>query len=196
LWRIKRPPWLRLGFGLGIVFLFTAQVYYHYFALVVPFAALLAAPVVERFSARARRLVALAALLAVTAWGLDVGHGTPPQRLFVSASRFSQLTQTAAVLDRRTTSHQAVLSDQLQYPILAHRRAANYFWNMTSSISSAALIHRLARVAAVVETKGTDGYPDPFIDYLDDNHYLRVQTAQTVVWFTAKAKRDKDGDVT
>jgi hypothetical protein len=41
LWR-RAPAWLVAGFGLGGLFLFVPQVYYHYFVPVVPFAALLA----------------------------------------------------------------------------------------------------------------------------------------------------------
>lgn len=49
LWR-RLPLWLPVGFLLGGLFGLTSQVYYHYFVIVVPFGALLSAPILARLS--------------------------------------------------------------------------------------------------------------------------------------------------
>ena len=36
MWRVRVPVWVRAGFCLGLVYLFSAEAYYHYFAMVVP----------------------------------------------------------------------------------------------------------------------------------------------------------------
>lgn len=184
--RRNRPAWLQLGFCLGAVFLLTSQAYYHYFVMVVPFAALLAAPLVASYARRSLRLLAASALSLTCLWGLDMSWGTPALQLFVSASRFSAVRQTVAVLDRLTPPNATVLTDEFEYALLSHRRlAVAYFWNMATVVRAATLEHRVPLLGAVVMTKGGPTYPPGFTEYLERSHYRRIQTAGTVVWLVS-----------
>jgi phosphoglycerol transferase MdoB-like AlkP superfamily enzyme len=181
--RRRRPLWLPVGFCLGATFLLTAQAYYHYFALVVPFAALLAAPVVTSLARRRPRLLVACLLCLACLWGLDVGYGPPVLRLHVTASRLTPVRQTAAILDRATRPNETILTDEFEYALMAHRPlAANYFWDMEGMVQARSLEEQLAHLAAVVTTKGSEGYPRGFVDYLEDMHYPSVQTPRTIVW--------------
>jgi len=183
LWRQRRPLWLPFGFCLGALFLLTAQAYYHYFVVIVPFAALLAAPMVTSLVRRAPRLLAACALSVSLLWAVDVAYGAPALRLHVTATPFSSVQQTAAILDRATQPNEAILTDHFEYALFAHRTlAANYFWNMSNVVRARSLEHRLPRLAAIVKTKGGRSYPPGFADYLEDRRFPRIQTASTVIW--------------
>jgi hypothetical protein len=176
--------WLRLGFCSGAVFLLTAQAYYHYFVPIVPFAALLAAPVVRPWFDRSRRLLIASAVVASLLWALDVEFGPPEARLFVSASSLPSAQQTAAVIDQRTPARSRILTDEFEYALLAHRSLAqDYFWNMQNSVSARTLERQLEDTAAVVETSGIGpSYPRGFADYLEDRHFPHVRTGSATIW--------------
>jgi hypothetical protein len=183
LWRQRRPLWLPLGFCLGALFLATAQAYYHYFVVIVPFAALLAAPMVTSLVRRAPRLLAACALSVSLLWAVDVAYGAPALRLHVTATPFSSVQQTVAILDRATQPNEAILTDHFEYALFAHRTlAANYFWNMRNVVKARSLEHRIPLLAAIVKTKGGRSYPPGFADYLEDRKFPRIQTASTVIW--------------
>jgi 4-amino-4-deoxy-L-arabinose transferase-like glycosyltransferase len=182
--RARGPVWLRAGFGVGALFFLSPQAYYHYFVLIAPFAALLGAPVLAPLVERSSRLLLAGAIAVAGIWALDVANGAPPVRLFVSASRFTPVQQTAAILDRATSATAQILTDQFQYALFANRRVlSNYFWNMNTTMTARALEGRISQVAAVVSTKGSgDTYPRGFADFLEDRRYPRLQTRRTVVW--------------
>jgi hypothetical protein len=181
--RARSPIWLRAGFCIGAVFLLTPQAYYHYFVPVTPFAALLAAPVITPFYDRSRRWLLVGAIAVTGIWALDVANGTPLVRLYVTASRFAPVQQTAAILDRATPANAQILSDQFEYALFADRRVmSDYFWNMNTTVTARSLEGRISRVAAVVTTKGSETYPPGFRDFLEDRRYRHVQTRRTVVW--------------
>lgn len=198
--RRPNPRWLQIGFCSGAVFLFTSQAYYHYFAYIVPFAALLAAPVVRPLFDRSKHLVAAGAIVLTALWGLNIGYGPPVTRLFISASPLSSVQQTAAILDRATSDNSRVLADEFEYALLAHRHAApDYFWNMQTAVSAHTLERRLSTTSAVVETVGNgDTYPKGFTQYLLAHDYPQMRTGKTIVWLlpdrdTGVAADDKDG---
>lgn len=190
--RRRQPLWLLTGFGLGGAFIFASQAYYHYFVPVVPFAALLAAPMAVRFLRSSPRGVAVGALALTVAWATDINVGDDPIRLFVSASHLSAIHRTIEVLDRSTRPGQRVLTDQLEYAYLAGRpTVADYFWNMGSVISARYLEYRLAAAGAVVLTERVaPTYPSGFTAYLDHERYRHVHTGSTEVWFIAHRQLD------
>ncbi|HLJ67597.1 MAG TPA: glycosyltransferase family 39 protein [Chloroflexota bacterium] len=196
LWRFRGPRWVTLGFVLGASFTITAEAYYHYFAVVVPFAAILGAPVVAPLARRSRWLLPAAALAATCLWAMDVSFGSGRDRMWVSASRLAQSEQAAGVLEHVTPPNAAVLSDQPQYALLANRQPAlNYFWNMNALVSARTLEGRLPELAAVVQTKNGVSYPAGFIDYLARRHFRSIDTTRAVVWVTSRpgAPVDIDG---
>jgi uncharacterized protein (TIRG00374 family) len=182
--RRPSPLWLRVGFCSGAVFLFTSQAYYHYFVPIAPFAALIAAPLVQPFFEWSRRLVVIGALAAGAVWALDVGIGPPVARLFVTASSLSAAQQTAAIIDEHTPPESRILSDELEYSLLADRKAAaNYFWNMGTAVSARTLEQQLPNVSAVVQTTDAEaGFPAGFADYLKDLKVREVRTGASTVW--------------
>jgi hypothetical protein len=151
----RNALWLQAGFYSGAIFLLTAQAYYHYFVPVAPFAALLAAPLVQPLFERSKRLVVICVLVTGAVWALDVGLGPPMARLFVTASSLSSAQQTATIIDQHTPPQSRILSDELEYSIFADRTAAaNYFWNMGTAVSARTLERQLPDVSAVVQTTG------------------------------------------
>lgn len=194
LWRSSAPRWLVLGFGLGGVFLLTPQAYYHYFAIIAPFASLLAAPFVTRIARRTPRRLITGMLSLTALWGLDIAYGSGPVRLHVVAARLSDAQQVASILDSETRGNSAVLADRLEYTFLAHRIAAlNYFWDMNRSTPARRLEGGLDRVAAVVQTKGPDTFPPGFTEYLRRERYRSRQTGLTIIWSTSRRSQPVEG---
>lgn len=180
---VRRPLWLPLGFCLGAVFLFTAQAYYHYFALCAPFGALLAAPIVTPIVRRSPRLVAAVAVGLSGLWAFDIANGSAPTRLFITASPLADAEQTAAVLDRATGPAQKILTDHFEYALFAHRPLAlDYFWDMNTMVGAKVLERRMPAVSAVVATDGSNDYPVGFAQYLAHKKYPQIRTPGTVVW--------------
>lgn len=182
--RRRHPLWLVSGFGVGGLFFFASQVYYHYFMPMVPFAALLAAPIAVKYIHRFPGIVAVAAITLSMVWALDINLGSDPTRLFISASRFSTINKTVHLIDRITPPGQGVLTDQLEYAYLARRHAlSDYFWNMNTVVGARSLERRLPGVGAVVMTdKVAPTYPTGFTTYLRDQRYPKIHTGTTDVW--------------
>lgn len=182
--RGRHPRWLQVGFLAGGLFLLTSQAYYHYFVPTVPFAALLAAPVIQPFVVRWRHAFASAAIGMTLLWSIDVGFGPPAARLCISASRLSSVQTTVTAIEHATPDDSTILTDEFEYSLLADRRdAREYFWNMEGSVSASGLETQLSNVKAVVETAGTSGtYPKGFIDYVEDLKARRIRAGGAVVW--------------
>jgi len=179
----RRPPlWAAAGFALGGLFVFTSQVYYHYFVPVVPFGALLGVPMALYFTRLPKPvLVALIGGVAL-GWGLiiDLGGQSP---LFVTAARLSDIQPTIRLLDCTTQAHAAILADRDEYPYLANRQAvAHYFWNVGVLVNAKYLEQRLPHAQAMVLSYGaSSGYPAGLVAYLNA-HYRRVDTRANTVW--------------
>jgi 4-amino-4-deoxy-L-arabinose transferase-like glycosyltransferase len=175
------PAWLLAGFLLGGLFVFSPQVYYHYFVPVVPFAALLAGYTIARFRIRRRPMAAAMLLSAVlTAGVIGLGGHSP---FYVTAARFSEVEPTVELLDQKSSSREAVLADRFEYAYLAHRPdLAHYFWNVGVLVNAAYLERRVHAARAVVLSSGaSSGYPAGFTAYLNE-HYNRVRRPTTYVW--------------
>jgi hypothetical protein len=182
--RTRRPTWLLLGFALGALFLLTPQAHYHYFAIVEPFAALLAAPLATSIFRRTGgwRLAACMVVLTLL-WGFDIARGSGSLRLHVVAARLSDAQQVASILDRETRPSGTILADRLEYAFLAHRAPAlNYFWDMNTWVNPGSLERQLPHVAAIVKTKGPSTFPSGFAEYVRRQHYPSEQTGLTFVW--------------
>jgi 4-amino-4-deoxy-L-arabinose transferase-like glycosyltransferase len=181
-----RPLWLRAGFVLGGVFLLASQVYYHYFVPVVPFAALLAAPLVDRAVHAAPRLVLTLGLLLIGLWAFVIDDGGPSP-LFVTAAHLSDIQPTIDLLDRTTRPGDPVLADRYEYAYLANRPAlAHYFWNVGVLVHAPYLERRVPRAGAVVLSYGaSSGFPAGFVRYLNAQ-YTSVQTPANTVWLTSR----------
>ncbi len=211
----RRPPaWALLGFALGGLFAASSQVYYHYFVPVVPFAALLSAPLVLRLTAlrprseacgrglqgttdplapgsvkgAPRRLLVTACLILTLAWAYLIGHGGPSP-LYVTAAHLSDIAPTVRLIERRTPAGSSILADRFEYAFLAHRQAlAHYFWNVGVLIDARYLERRVRSARAVVLSYGaSSGYPAGFIRYLD-RHYLSADTMDNTIWWIRRRK--------
>ncbi|HZU13137.1 MAG TPA: glycosyltransferase family 39 protein [Chloroflexota bacterium] len=176
----RRPPaWLVAGFGLGVLFVFTSQVYYHYFVPTIPFGAILAGPVLAR---RAGLIVPAGAVLAL-GWALLIDRGGPSP-LYVTAAHLSSVMPAVEVLDRETKPSAPILADQYEYAYLAHRPAlAHYFWNVGVIVSKTYLERRLGGAGAIVLSHGaSSGYPRGFVAYVRSRHYRTFDLNGTIVW--------------
>ncbi|HEX6509216.1 MAG TPA: glycosyltransferase family 39 protein [Chloroflexota bacterium] len=182
--RGRKPVWLVGGFALGGVFVFASQAYYHYFVPILPFAALLAAPIAADLIHRWPRKLAVGTIAFVVAWAVDVDAGTGPTSLFITASHLSAVQATARVIDRWTSPRARVLTDQFEYAFLASRTpATDYFWNMSGIVHARDLETRLPTEGAVVMTDRVAAtYPSGFTEYLTDKRFLRIQTGTTQIW--------------
>lgn len=182
-----RPPrWLIAGFCAGGAFLLTPQVYYHYLVPVVPFASLLAAPLLLRLTRSVRLALVPAALALTAASALAVSYGDTNWRLAVTASHFSEIHPVVAYLERSTTPDTYVLGDRFEYAYLAGRRSsADYYWNLHTLVRASDLEHRLRGVSVVVATGGWGMYPDGFIEYLTDHPYPQRSLGPANLWLLA-----------
>ena len=175
------PAWLLAGYGIGAIFLLSAQVYYHYYVPIVAFAALLAAPVAARLSIKpALVLVAVVAFTAVWAVDIDVNG---PGRQFVSATRFSDIRPTVRFAETHTGKRAAILADRFEYAYLSGRAWVPYFWNMADTVQARSPKTLLPRVSMVIRSKYAGGptYPPGFLQYLD-TRFRRYDTPATSVW--------------
>jgi hypothetical protein len=180
--RLRRPAWLVVGFALGLVFLFAAQTYYHYFVPIVPFGALLSAPVLARFSKVGPRLVTVGGVLLALVWSstIDLGGSSP---LYLTAAHLSRVESAVRRIERLTPPGGAILADRYEYAYLAQRPAlAHYFWNVGVLVNARYLERRVPKAAGVVLSYGaSSGYPAGFVDYLNV-HYPRMATVANTIW--------------
>ena len=180
--RYRCPPWVLAGFALGGLFIFASEVYYHYFVLAVPFAALLAAPLLVRIIRRAPRLVVLGGLALLALWAAALNIG--PTQAGLGILRLSSVNTAVHVLDRETTQNERVLTDQFEYAYLARRApVTDYFWSMRGMIDAHSLEHRLPATAAVVSaSQGASAYPAGFISYLERQRYVHIRAGSATIW--------------
>lgn len=176
-----RPPrWLVAGFGLGGLFLFAPQLYEHYFVVIVPFAALLAAPLFSRSRFRLQLLLGVGSAVAVSC-ALTVALGGAEVRRFVAAAHFSSIRPVIRLLDRSTPPGSPVLSDRFEYAYLSGRPdALNYFWDMSNLVSARYLSHHLA--TAVVVTSGPSGFPPGFVKRLERRRPTAHYSGVASIW--------------
>jgi 4-amino-4-deoxy-L-arabinose transferase-like glycosyltransferase len=193
----RKPLWLLSGFAIGGVFLFASQSYYHYFVPMLPFGALLAAPIAARFIRIRPRITAAAAIALVVGWALDINSGTGPLSLFITASHLSSVQTTAQALDRWTSPGTPVLSDQFEYAFLARRKpVSHYFWNMNDVVPARVLEHGLPSDGAVVVTQRVaPTYPSGFTRYLAGRRYVHIQSGNTQIWLLVPMRLSADSDV-
>jgi hypothetical protein len=179
---LRRPAWLLAGFSSGIIFLFAPQTYYHYFVPIVPFAALLSAPVLARLAAIGPQLVILGGIVLSVLWAsiIDLGGSSP---LYLTAAHLSRIEPTVSRVQRLTHPGDAVLADQYEYAYLANRPAlAHYFWNIGVLVNARYLERRLPGATVVVLSYGaSSGYPAGFVAYLDA-HYPHLTTIANTIW--------------
>ena len=186
----KKPLWLLGGFAFGGVYLFASQAYYHYFVPMLPFGALLAAPIAARLIRKKPRTVMATAIVMVVGWALDINSGTGPLSLFITASHLSSVQTTARTLDRWTSPRTQVLTDQLEYAFLARRKpVSNYFWNMSGMVPARVLEARLpSRGAVVVTQRVAPTYPFGFTRYLEGRRYVHVRRGNAEIWLMVPAR--------
>ncbi|HLJ67656.1 MAG TPA: glycosyltransferase family 39 protein [Chloroflexota bacterium] len=186
--RRRAPLWLLVGFAMGGVFIFAAEAYYHYFAPIAPFAALLAAPLlVTAFRRRPRTtLLVGAAVLGLWAAAANIG----PAQAGLGLLPLSGVQPAIRVLDNQTARGQRVLADEFEYAYLAHRPpASDYFWNLSTVTSARSLEHVLPGAAAVVTTTGNAlPYPPGFMDYLKRHRYSEVRAGEATIWILPRRK--------
>ncbi|MGH2443263.1 MAG: ArnT family glycosyltransferase [Chloroflexota bacterium] len=117
----RRPAWLTLGFSTGALFVLASQIYYHYFVPIVPFAALLGAPILVTLFGRFARLTVGVAVAGFVIWAAALNvAGT---RSGLGSLSLADTSTTVKVLDRVTAPGDPVLSDQFEYAYLAHRHS-------------------------------------------------------------------------
>jgi 4-amino-4-deoxy-L-arabinose transferase-like glycosyltransferase len=192
----RKPLWLLSGFAFGGVYLFASQAYYHYFVPMLPFGALLAAPIAARLIRKKPRTVTAVAVAMVVGWALDINSGTGPLSLFITASHLSSVQTTARALDRWTSPHTPVLTDQLEYAYLARRKPdSNYFWNMRGVVPARVLEDQLPSLGAVVVTQRVaPTYPSGFTGYLAGRRYVHIRSGNAQIWLVVPPRVAADGD--
>jgi hypothetical protein len=170
------------GFLFGIVFGFNSQVYYHYFVVVVPFAALLGGRLLATLSRLAARALLAAGPVLALGWGLLLQFGGSAP-LYVTAAHLSSIQPTISLLERLHPTHGRVLADRFEYAYLADRPAVyQYFWNVGVLVGPEFLERHLYDVSAIVLSYGaSSGFPAGFERYLDQ-HYHRIETPANTVW--------------
>lgn len=193
----RKPLWLLSGFAFGGVFLFASQSYYHYFVPMLPFGALLAAPIAARVIRIRPRTTAAVAVVLVVGWAFDINSGTGPLSLFITASHLSSVQTTAQALDRWTSPRTPVLTDQFEYAFLARRKPVNhYFWNMNGVVPARVLENRLPSEGAVVVTERVARtYPLGFTNYLAHQRYVHIQSGNTQIWLLVPVRAAADRNV-
>jgi 4-amino-4-deoxy-L-arabinose transferase-like glycosyltransferase len=187
--RFRCPRWVLLGYALGGIFGLANEVYYHYFMPIVPFAALLAAPLLVWLIDRAPRRALVGFLLFVGAW--TVSLTLPPVQRGLGALSLSATTATVNVLDRATTPGEKVLADQFEYSYLANRTpSTDYFWDMRNVTSARMLERALVHTAAVVSTiDSSPSYPAGFETDLTHLGYSKSRAGAATVWLTTRGRR-------
>lgn len=189
--RVRFPAWLLAGFGAGAAFLLAPQVYYHYYVPIVPFAALLGAPVAARL--RLSPAAVLAAILAFTvAWAIDI-NASGPGRQFVSATRLSNDAATVRFIEQHTRPGDRILADRFEYAYLSRRTPLPYFWNMWGVTSSSHLEALVPRASLIILTRyaGGETYPADFLTYVS-SHLHADETPATTIWSTDPPARESE----
>jgi 4-amino-4-deoxy-L-arabinose transferase-like glycosyltransferase len=176
------PIWVPVGLALGASFVLFAQVYYHYFVPVVPFAALLGAPVLARLLRQLPQLVIAGATALVGLWAGALNLSITRDGL--GELSLGSIQPAVQLVQRSTGPHQPVLTDQFEYAYLAHRPSASeYFWDMQTTTSARALERELRGGDAVVATYESSSYPPGFVPYLENRRYPEIHTAAATIWF-------------
>jgi 4-amino-4-deoxy-L-arabinose transferase-like glycosyltransferase len=189
------PLWVPAGFASGLFFAFSAQVYYHYFVPIIPFAALLSAPLLIRLltsakpiGARAVRFVIAGATTLLGLWTAALNVGITRDGL--AELSLASIRPAVQLVERSTGRSQPVLTDQFEYAYLAHRPSASeYFWDMQFSTTAKALERDLRGGDAVVATSEGSSYPAGFVSYLESRNYPEVRTKAATVWLIPDSGR-------
>ncbi len=176
----RTPMWVKAGFLAGGLPLAAPQVYYHYFMLFAPFAALLSAALVAGMrwpTCRTVTLLASGGLIWVTL--VAIGEDRP---LLVTAARLSDAAPTVQLLRNETAPGGLVLADRYEYPFLAGRPPLSpYFWSVRPLVRGSTLQQQLPCAAAVVLAGGaSSGYPEGLTTYLDRRYQARRSGTATV----------------
>jgi Dolichyl-phosphate-mannose-protein mannosyltransferase len=182
IFRRLAPLWLTAAFLLGGLFGFNSQVYYHYFVPVVPFACLLAGPIVARLRRRAAAALAAIGVALAIVWGMALDNaGEAP--LFVTAAHLSRVAPVVTLLRNDTPAGSTILADRYEYAYLSNRQAlAHYFWNIGVLVDPYYLERRLSQAAAAVQSSGaSSGFPARVTGELDRT-MVRVHVGSTAVW--------------
>lgn len=184
----RAPAWLSAGFLLGGLFALSSQVYYHYFLVVVPFAALLGGACIERVFRRRVAYFWATGIAIVSVWGVFIQHGGPTP-LYVTAAHLSDIAPTVQLLEDKTQPRTPILADRFEYAYLAERPAlAHYFWNVGVRVTARTLENRVSHADAVVLSYGaSSGYPAGFEDFLNAR-YPRTSTPVTTTWILTGKK--------
>lgn len=177
----RAPMWVKVGFLAGATLVVAPQVYYHYFVLLAPFAALLSAPLLAELRWPTYRTVSVVAAAGLIWLSVIAVGGERP--LLVTAGRFSDVAPTVELLRHETAPGDLIMSDRYEYAFLAGRRPLiPYFWNVRPLIKGATLQQQLPCAAAVVLAGGpSSGYPQGTTDYLD-RHYQARRSGSATVW--------------
>jgi len=133
----------------------------------------------------------------VVGWALDINSGTGPLSLFITASHLSSVQTTARALDRWTSPHTPILTDQFEYAFLASRKpVSDYFWNMSGVAPARVLEDRLPSGGAVVVTERVaPTYPSGFTSFLAGKRYVHLQSGNTQIWLLVPNRLTADSDV-
>jgi Dolichyl-phosphate-mannose-protein mannosyltransferase len=185
LW-LKNPRWMVLGFSTGCIFIFTSTAYSHYFVPIVPFAALLGAPLASRIVRVSRTAIVLGSFAIAAAWSTGIG-ALASQPGYVT-SRFSQIQPAVRLIDRITPPGTPILADGFEYSFLAGRPwVAHYFWNDQSVVSAQylekSLTHRT--VIARYPDRSRIAYPHGLTNFLS-SHYVQMRVGGTVLWLVGR----------
>ncbi|MGH2449638.1 MAG: ArnT family glycosyltransferase [Chloroflexota bacterium] len=186
----QRPQkFLVAGFAVGLVYLFAGRGYYHYFMPMMPFAALLGAPLAARLVHLSSRVVLIACVAFVAACGGDILAGGPGRSL-ISAPSLSADLPVVHLLDHSTEPDDPVLADRFEYAYLAGRTPYDfYFWDMTHQVHARRLEDDLDANLIVDTHQVGHTFPRGFYSYLD-RHYHHHRVGDTTVWFT---DREREG---
>jgi GPI transamidase subunit PIG-U len=180
--RYRPPLWLSVGFGLGLLFVLGAQVYYHYFVPIIPFGALLAGRLVGTLGRAQVRFLALTLVAILLGFGVAIARGGSSP-LYVTAAHLSDVQPTVNLLQRDTPGKDRILADQFEYAYLAKRPAFDhYFWNVGVLVDAQYLEQRLPKRGAVVLSYGaSSGFPAGFTAFMN-SRYRGLKTGESTVW--------------
>jgi len=190
---VRKPLWLILGFVAGGAFLFASSTYSHYFVPIVPYAALLGAPLAARLIRVPAHVIVTGCLALTIAWA--TGIGALAARPYSVTSRFSDIRPVIRLIDRTTSPGTAVLSNRFEYAFLAGRPwVAHYFWDDYDMVSVHYLERGLSRkaVAVLYPSSAVSFYPRGLVPYLD-SRYLRIQLRGTSLWLPPRLAAEAAG---
>lgn len=205
----ERIRWPYIGYAAMLAFLFLPNAYYHYFAVIVPFACILSAkplltsvktlsgpmPAGTNLPLIYRRTASIAVIIFCFGLLMAGGLSLLTNFQYIGTKTLSHIKNSKEVIqfiENNTRPSDIILTDSPEHAYLTDRHILyGYYWNAKYSLNKDELFEGLEEVKLVIVTEkylfnghffeSYYDYPPEFLGYLESN-YRKIILDETTIY--------------